>query len=204
MRLSKDLGIDPKSVFHFIKVPQSLGIVKKFTDVDDGCRTNRIVHVRYLEQSVAWRTHIAAEEPEELEGEGGAGAGAAGGVKDEDGEGAAGAGGDWSGLEMPPISPAYLDSNVPLIRTRIVKAIRRRKDQWIPHIELHGSIVRRLRPLYRSPLPRPSHLALPSTPLSLLASVLLHPLAFVPLQHLPSCSARTDAVSPLARRASTP
>ncbi|GAA5904464.1 hypothetical protein JCM8208_004200 [Rhodotorula glutinis] len=138
VRISKDLGIDPKSVFHYIKVPQSLGIVKKFTDVDDGCRTNRIVHVRYLERSEAWRTHIAAEEPEED----GAGEGAAtGGVKDEDGgEGGGAGGGDWAGLEMPPISPAYLDSNVPLIRARIVKAIRRRKDHWIPHIELHGSI----------------------------------------------------------------
>ncbi|GAA5923267.1 hypothetical protein JCM3775_007487 [Rhodotorula graminis] len=133
VRISKELGIDPKSVFHYIKVPQSLGIVKKFTDVEDGCRTNRIVHVRYLERSVAWRTHIAADEPDDDEG--------AGGVKDEDGgEGGGAGGGDWAGLEMPPISPAYLASNIPLIRARIVKAIRRRKDQWLPHIELHGSI----------------------------------------------------------------
>ncbi|BGP51552.1 hypothetical protein JCM10450v2_007498 [Rhodotorula kratochvilovae] len=131
VRISKELGIDPKSVFHYIKVPQQLGIVRKFSDVDDGCRTNRILHVRYLDRSEAWQMHVASE-PDA--------------VKDEDEGGADDAadgvayGGEWTGAEMTPISPAYLGSNIPLIRARVVKAIKRRKDAWIPHIELHSSI----------------------------------------------------------------
>lgn len=44
VRLSRELGIDPKSIFHYIKVPQQLGIVYVFffsppflTHVDEGC-----------------------------------------------------------------------------------------------------------------------------------------------------------------------
>lgn len=143
VRLANSLGLEPKSVFHYIKIPYQLGLVKKLSDVDEGCRTNRIVHVRYLDRSEAWRTHIQAE-PGFADADADPDA-RADHVKDEAG-GDAGAGGpgasssSWSGLEMTPISPAYLDSNVPLIRTRIVKALLRRPEHWIPHIELHGAI----------------------------------------------------------------
>ncbi|GAA6046816.1 hypothetical protein JCM3770_005657 [Rhodotorula araucariae] len=132
VRISKDLGIDPKSVFHYIKAPQQLGIVRKFTDVDEGSRTNRIIHVRYLERSEAWQMHLASEPDAAMEGDPDDNAADGGdGVAD---------GGEWTGAEMAPISVGYLSSNIPLIRARIVKAIKRRKDAWIPLSELHSSI----------------------------------------------------------------
>ncbi|GEM11478.1 B-block binding subunitof TFIIIC family protein [Rhodotorula toruloides] len=131
VRISKEMGIDPKSVFHYIKIPQQLGIIKKFSDIDEGCRTNRVVHVRYLSTSAAWAAHIASE-PDVKEEEAG----------EEDGEDGAeaGFGGGWDGNELTPISTLYLTTNVPLIRKRIVKALKRRKDWWMPHSELHSAI----------------------------------------------------------------
>ncbi|BGP35225.1 hypothetical protein JCM10296v2_007057 [Rhodotorula toruloides] len=131
VRISKEMGIDPKSVFHYIKIPQQLGIIKKFSDVDEGCRTNRVVHVRYLSTSAAWAAHIASE-PDVKEEE----------DDEEDGEDGAdaGFGGGWDGTELTPISTLYLTTNMPLIRKRVVKALKRRKDWWMPHFELHSAI----------------------------------------------------------------
>lgn len=63
---------------------------------------------------------------------------------EEDGEDGAdaGFGGGWDGTELTPISTLYLTTNMPLIRKRVVKALKRRKDWWMPHFELHSAIVR--------------------------------------------------------------
>ncbi|GAA5989786.1 hypothetical protein JCM10908_002322 [Rhodotorula pacifica] len=132
VRISKELGIDPKSVFHYLKVPQQLGIIKKFRDTDDGRWTNRALHVRYLATSPIWAVHVNTEPDaikDEEGGEDGAGA-------EEDG----GAEGQWGGDEMSPISPLYLTTNHEVIRKRIVKALKRRKDWWMPHFDLHTAI----------------------------------------------------------------
>ncbi|GJN93921.1 hypothetical protein Rhopal_006980-T1 [Rhodotorula paludigena] len=134
VRIAKDLALDPKSVFHMVKVPQQLGLVKKFSDVDQGCRTNRVVHVRYLASSPAWLAHIASE-PDAAASDDEAGGGEGGGA-DEEGA----VGGGWGGNEMSPISIMYVKTNAPLIRARIIKALKRRKDGWMPHSEIHASI----------------------------------------------------------------
>ncbi|GAA5870532.1 hypothetical protein JCM3774_003701 [Rhodotorula dairenensis] len=135
VRISKELGIDPKSVFHYLKVPQQLGIIKKFRDTDEGRWTNRALHVRYLATSPIWAVHVSTEPDAVKEEEGGGG--------DDDGaagEEEAGAGAQWGGDEMSPISPLYLTTNHEVIRGRIVKALKRRKDWWMPHHDLHTAI----------------------------------------------------------------
>ncbi|GAA5919094.1 hypothetical protein JCM6882_004891 [Rhodosporidiobolus microsporus] len=130
VRISKEMGIEPKSVFHCIKVPTGLGITKKFADIDQGFRTNRVLHVRYLSRSPSWAVHVASEGGVE-----GDDAAAAQEGEDDDYEGG-GAGGEL----MTPISAQYLASNRPLIKQRIVKALRRRRGGWMFHHEVAPSI----------------------------------------------------------------
>ena len=59
--LGKELGIDQRSMFHYIKAAVNIGAVKKFRTTDQGSWTNHIVHVKYLDQSSQWQAHIAAE-----------------------------------------------------------------------------------------------------------------------------------------------
>lgn len=110
---------------------------KKFRDTDGGSWTNRALHVRYLATSPYWAVHIQTEPDAVKEEEGGGEDGAGGGGGEEE----AGAGGQWGGDEMSPISPLYLTTNHEVIRKRIVKALKRRKDWWMPHFDLHTAIV---------------------------------------------------------------
>lgn len=52
-----------------------------------------------------------------------------------------GAVGQWDGFEMSPISPLYLTANKEMIRRRVVNALKRRKDRWMPQFDLHSAIV---------------------------------------------------------------
>lgn len=109
---------------------------KKFRDTDGGSWTNRALHVRYLATSPFWAVHVKTEPDAIKEEEGGGEDGAGGGAEEE-----AGAGGQWGGDEMSPISPLYLTTNHEVIRKRVVKALKRRKDWWMPHFDLHTAIV---------------------------------------------------------------
>ncbi|GAA6011482.1 hypothetical protein JCM10207_002634 [Rhodosporidiobolus poonsookiae] len=131
VRISKELGIEPKSVFHCIKVPTALGLTKKFPDIDEGCRTNRILHVRYLSSSPLWAVYNASD-PTADDGADGDGDGDG---EDDDDDLARG-----EDLMMPPISQEYLTTNRPLIRARVIKVLKRRREGWIAHAEIAPSI----------------------------------------------------------------
>lgn len=106
---------------------------KKFRDTDDGRWTNRALHVRYLATSPIWAVHVSTE-PDAVKDEEDGDDGAVG-------EEETGAAAQWGGDEMSPISPLYLTTNREVIRSRIVKALKRRKDWWMPHHDLHTAIV---------------------------------------------------------------
>ncbi|GAA5970358.1 hypothetical protein JCM3765_000362 [Sporobolomyces pararoseus] len=134
VRLSRELGVDPKSVFHYIKVPQQLGIVKKISAIDQGSRTNRIIHVRYLSISPHWAVYTASE-PKEEQGGG-----------DNDGEEESLVRREQG--QMSTISALYLSTNPRLVRNRIVRALKARGDGsgkdldkcWMVQSEMASSI----------------------------------------------------------------
>ncbi|BGP19943.1 hypothetical protein JCM10213v2_008074 [Rhodosporidiobolus nylandii] len=130
VRISKELGIEPKSVFHCVKIPLGLGLVKKFADIDAGSRTNRILHVRYLSQSKAWAVHCASDPTSTSTAD-------APPVEDDEDEGGWGSG---PAMGMTPLSAQYLASNRPLVKQRVLKALRARRDGWMPHGEMAGAI----------------------------------------------------------------
>ncbi|GAA5926196.1 hypothetical protein JCM1841_001152 [Sporobolomyces salmonicolor] len=131
VRISKELGVDPKSVFHYCKFPQQLGIIKKFGTIDQGSRTNRLLHVRYLSTSPHWAIHIASEPSAADAGSGDEGAG------EEDDEDRRPMAEPW---QMSTISALYLSTNIPLVKARVVKALRGRKDWWMAHSEIAATI----------------------------------------------------------------
>ncbi|GAA5839056.1 hypothetical protein JCM11251_007864 [Rhodosporidiobolus azoricus] len=143
VRISREMGIEPKSVFHCIKIPTGLGITKKIPDIDQGARTNRILHVRYLSRSPAWAVHIASEGASAEAEEGGNDGG-----EEEEAEEAYG-----EMTLMTPIGPQYLSMNRELVKQRVLKALRRRKGGWMfhheiaPSIGLHSSTSQNLRRL---------------------------------------------------------
>ncbi|KAJ1672787.1 hypothetical protein EV182_006508, partial [Spiromyces aspiralis] len=47
LRLSRELELDPRSVFHFVRVLERLGLVAKFAYSDSGSNTSLIVHARF-------------------------------------------------------------------------------------------------------------------------------------------------------------
>ncbi|GAA5869579.1 hypothetical protein JCM1840_004467 [Sporobolomyces johnsonii] len=131
VRISKELGVDPKSVFHYCKFPQQLGIIKKFGTIDQGSRTNRLLHVRYLSTSPHWAIHIASEPSAADADSGDEGAGE---EDDEDRRPRAEPG------QMSTISALYLSTNIPLVKARVVKALKGRKDWWMAHSEIAATI----------------------------------------------------------------
>ncbi|GAA5911965.1 uncharacterized protein JCM6883_000748 [Sporobolomyces salmoneus] len=136
VRLSRELGVDPKSVFHYIKVPQQLGIVKKISAIDQGSRTNRIIHIRYLSTSPYWAVHTASEPTASRDD-----------AADEEEAGGGGGGGGGEG-QMSTISALYLSTNPKLVRNRIVRALKAQGDGtgkdlekcWMVHSEMASSI----------------------------------------------------------------
>jgi hypothetical protein len=140
VRLSRELGVDPKSVFHYIKVPQQLGIVKKISAIDQGSRTNRILHIRYLSISPHWAVYTASE-PNAAQGGGG------GGGEGEDNNNDEGFIVREEG-QMSTISALYLSTNPKLVRNRIVRALKARGDGsgkdlencWMVQSEMASSI----------------------------------------------------------------
>ncbi|GAA5943039.1 uncharacterized protein JCM15063_006281 [Sporobolomyces koalae] len=114
VRLSRELEVDPKSMFHYIKIMVALGIVKKFTAIDHGMRTNRILHTRYLATSPHWQVHIASD-PNHADDEDGHRR------NDSDHDESFAAGG-----QMSTISALYLSTNPRLIRNRIIRALKLR------------------------------------------------------------------------------
>ncbi|GAA5858602.1 hypothetical protein JCM8547_001385 [Rhodosporidiobolus lusitaniae] len=126
VRISKDMGIEPKSVFHCIKVPTGLGLTKKISDIDQGCRTNRIIHVRFLSRSPYWSTFTAQDEsdpPPPSDGEEEEGGGAGGGQ-----------------TMLAPITPQYLVTNRELVKGRVLRVLRRTREGWMVHGEIAGAI----------------------------------------------------------------
>jgi hypothetical protein len=99
---------------------------------ENGAWTNRILHIRYLGISEAWKIQLAHHQ--ESDGE-------KGGNSDDDEE-------DDDGEEpvnfkdecMSTISPSYL-ANTILIRNRIVRVLRAREHQIMPQIEVPQAIV---------------------------------------------------------------
>lgn len=103
---------------------------KKFEAVYQGARTSRLLHLRYLAGSRAWREHTQKENYDQEDE----------GVKGEDDE----EGGDGSMFlsgGMSAISRSYLISNVPLIKNRIIRAVREAKGNLV-HSEVGRTIVR--------------------------------------------------------------
>ncbi|GAA5994066.1 hypothetical protein JCM5350_003696 [Sporobolomyces pararoseus] len=132
VRLSRELDVDPKSVFHYIKVPQQLGIVKKISAIDQGSRTNRIIHVRYLSTSPHWAVYTASEEQQQS--------------KEEDENENENDGVKQQG-QMSTISALYLSTNPQLVRNRIVRALKARggdgqdlENCWMVQSEMASSI----------------------------------------------------------------
>ncbi|GAA6018706.1 hypothetical protein JCM11491_001273 [Sporobolomyces phaffii] len=139
VRLSRELGVDPKSVFHYIKVPHQLGIVEKISAIDQGSRTNRILHKRYLSVSRHWAIHSASEPHKLSQTEPGRDQG-------DERPSAAVPG------QMSMITSLYLSTNPNLVRNRIVKALKQRgasatsetgielEKCWMVHSEMASSI----------------------------------------------------------------
>ncbi|GAA6062944.1 hypothetical protein JCM10212_005957 [Sporobolomyces blumeae] len=151
VRISRELNVDPKSVFHYVKVPVDLGIVKKIPAIDGGARTNRILHERYLSSSPHWSIHTMKDptasivvgrgdegqdrdEGEEEEGGGGGQARARGG-----------GGGGASAMTtttttMSIISGQFVGTNPNLVMGRVVRALEQTEQGWMVHSEIAPAI----------------------------------------------------------------
>lgn len=114
---------------------------KKFSAIDEGSRTNRILHVRYLETSPHWKIHTARE------GGGNPSSSSSSLLlptppsqdQDQDEEGRVEL---EQGGQMSTISALYLSTNPDLVRGRVVRALKARKDWWMQQNEMASTIVR--------------------------------------------------------------
>jgi len=116
---------------------------KKFSAIDEGSRTNRILHVRYLDTSPHWKIHTARE---------GGGNPSSSSLllptppsqdQDQDEEGRVEL---EQGGQMSTISALYLSTNPDLVRGRVVRALKSRKDWWMQQNEMASTIVQFLSP----------------------------------------------------------
>ncbi|ORY86011.1 hypothetical protein BCR35DRAFT_302649 [Leucosporidium creatinivorum] len=130
--IGRDLGVDQKSAFHFVRVAVNLGIVKKFRTIEHGAWTNRILHVRYLSVSPHWAIFKASDEGVEE----GAAEGAAGGDSDDEGAGA----GVGTVRRVGAIGRNHIVTNPGLIKKRVVRALKSREQQFMPHSQMASSI----------------------------------------------------------------
>lgn len=101
---------------------------------DQRTQTNRCIHRHYLETSEHWATFQTKDvgstdvKPEA-------------GEEEEDFSAAAGSAG-----QMSIMTVAHLNGNEPLVRARIVAALKREKDRMIPHIDMVFKIGFQYRP----------------------------------------------------------
>ncbi|KAK9894403.1 hypothetical protein P389DRAFT_197696 [Cystobasidium minutum MCA 4210] len=128
VELGKEFEHDQKSLFHFVKSLVELNLIVKMKVLDARSQTSRCIHRHYLETSQHWATWMTKDPNQD----------AAKGEEDDD---------DLSKTTpLTLMTVAHLNSNEPLVRSRIINALRNAPENLIPHVDLVFAIGFHARP----------------------------------------------------------
>ncbi|KAK4053649.1 hypothetical protein OIO90_003888 [Microbotryomycetes sp. JL221] len=134
--IGRSMGIDQKSAFHLVRVAVNLGIVKKIRALAHGSWTNRIIHNRYLSVSPHWAIHTKNDEEDNPAVPSTSQQAADGGQPMSEDE----LDQQPRFIRMSALSATHLATNPKLVRRRIVKMLKMREGQVMPHSQLAPSV----------------------------------------------------------------
>ena len=140
IELGHQLPHDQKSLFHFVRVLQELGLVEKFRAYAAKTWTNRVVHRRYLATSKHWRdftsgqvgedtTAPATNDPPDVVDDG------------YDENGAVGPADQKDLPTFPPITTHMSSVNSSVIKSRVAAVLRKCRSYTVVHSDLIKHIV---------------------------------------------------------------